>query len=115
MSTTSGPVIACTLPPEEQHVRRNELLPGLAERAAFLERVPAGVRLLFSAPSDVTVLDLARVVDVERRCCGFLSFAIEITSGTETLVLTVTGPPEAQEIIAELTAGTRSAGTSESQ
>lgn len=115
MSTTSGAIIACTLPPGEQHARRNELLPGLAERAASVEKVPSGVRLLFSASSGVTVLDLARVVDAERRCCGFLSFAVEITAGIESLALTVTGPPEAQEIISELTEGTRSRGASGSE
>lgn len=61
------------------------------------------------------MLDLARVVDAERRCGGSLSFAIEITPASSLWFSSVTGPQEAQEIIAELTAGTRSPDTSDSQ
>jgi arsenate reductase len=90
------PPVACTLSADDLRQRREELLPGLAQLAIGLEKVNQGVKLRFAPAPDI-VSAIARVVDVERRCCAFLRF--------EILVDAAGGPPEAQPLLAELTAG----------
>lgn len=98
--TTKLP-IACTLSPEDLRARRNELLPGLADRAVAHERVDGGIRLQFSSAPDI-LTTLARAVDAERQCCRFLGFAIAMEPNLGPITLTVTAPPEAQELLADL-------------
>ena len=47
--------------------------------------------------------DLVRYVELESRCCSFLSLALQRAGGAA--VLTVTGRPEAQELIRNLFSG----------
>jgi hypothetical protein len=98
---TAKPPIACTLTPEELRARREGLLPGLAERAVSIAPVDGGVRLTFTPGPDV-VATIARVVDAERQCCRFLRFAITIEPDPGPISLTITAPPEGQEILAEI-------------
>jgi hypothetical protein len=95
---TAKPPIACTLTPEELRARREGLLPGLAERAVSIAPVDGGVRLTFTPGPDV-VATIARVVDAERQCCRFLRFAITIEPDPGPISLTITAPPEGQEIL----------------
>ena len=96
--------VACTLSPDELHQRRGELLPGLAELAVAREMVDHGVRLRFAPIPDI-VTTVARVVEAERHCCAFLRFEISVDPGGGAVTLTVSGPAEAQPLLAELTAG----------
>jgi hypothetical protein len=93
--------IGCTLSPDELRDRRGELLPGLAERAVDRQLVDDGIRLRF-APSPDLVSAIARVVDSERQCCAFLRFDISVEPAGGPVTLTVSGPPEAQPLLAEL-------------
>ena len=98
---TTKPPIACTLTPDELRARRDGLLPGLAERALSREPVDGGIRLQFVHTPDI-VRSIARVVDAERHCCRFLQFSITTEVDAGPVALTITGPPEAQDVISDL-------------
>jgi len=91
--------IACTLPPGELRAR----IAALAELAGrTLEaRTPilGGERLTFAGGA-VVERDLRAAVEAERACCAFL--ALDLRREGDRLVLDVTGPAEAEPVIAEL-------------
>ena len=91
--------LACALS-QAQFVERKRLVNCLAEEATERRSLSNGVRLCFEAISG-RVTDLAKFVDVERACCPFLTFRIDVQPG-EPVWLELTGPAAAQEIIREL-------------
>jgi hypothetical protein len=98
---TGRPPIACTLSPEALRARREDLLPGLASRAALVTFVDGGVQLRIPSSPDA-VAAIGRVVDAERACCRFLSFTIAAAPDQGPIVVTVTAPPEAQDLLTDL-------------
>jgi hypothetical protein len=93
--------IACTLGGDTLRCRADELLPGLAARAASRETIAEGWRLTF-APEAGALARIADVVEHERRCCAFLRFALEVPSDGAPFVLTVDGPPGTGAFLAGL-------------
>src|SRR3954468_22411366 len=93
--------IACSLSPAEYRTRVQSF--GQIADAALRSREPRedGVRLAFEA-TDATERALRDLIAAESRCSPFLEFALERDG--DTLTLDVTGPPDAQPIIAELMA-----------
>lgn len=61
------------------------------------EELPDGYAFHF--PAGVFAL-VAAFVEVERRCCPFLTFRIDVLPGETTIILRITGSPEARVIIA---------------
>lgn len=98
---TDGPPIACTLLPQELRARRDDLLPGLVSRAEQVTAVPDGVQLRMPSSPDAAAV-IGRVVDAERRCCRFLTFTIEAAPDQGPIVVTVTAPPDAQDLLTDL-------------
>ena len=88
--------IAVTLREEGVHERllRSVVRP--------IETLPDGVRVTFTAASWDAV---NRYIDVESQCCPFLDLAAELRP--ETVVLTVTGRPESQELIRRIFTSSR--------
>ena len=77
-----------------EHFARIERLFG----RAILERhaIDDGYELTFG----VSELDeLARFVGLERKCCPFLSFELEVRPGEERVRLRMHGPPGSREVI----------------
>jgi hypothetical protein len=91
--------IACILN-QTQFAERKELVKRLAQEAKERRKLPHGVGLSFE-PVSVRMTELARLVDLERTCCPFLTFRIEAPAGA-AVWLEFTGPAAAQEIIREL-------------
>jgi hypothetical protein len=91
--------IACTLAPSEYKNRTRDL-SDLAQRA-LTARAPIddGERLTFIDLPAVE-RELAAAVAAEATCCSFLTMTL--ARADEGLVLDVTGPADAQPIIAEL-------------
>jgi hypothetical protein len=93
--------LACSLAPAD-HAQRTRQLAELATRALRdRQPIPGGVRLRFD-PTATTRDELRRLAAAEAECCPFLHF--DLTPGDETIVLDVTGPDEAQPLIAKLLA-----------
>ena len=91
--------IACTLTPAQLRSRRAATAE-LARRALHSRRPIDRGALLHFAADPGTEPALCSMIAAEARCCPFLSFDLRRTGGT--LELTVTGPDEAQPIIAAL-------------
>jgi hypothetical protein len=91
--------IACALS-QRQFAERKELVQRLAQEATERRKLPNGVGLRFK-PVSGRVTELAKLVDLERACCPFLTFRIDAPAGGPVW-LELTGTAAAQEIIREL-------------
>lgn len=60
-----------------------------------------GVRLVFGATAR-RLRQLHAVAELERRCCAFLEFGIEVTPGGGALTLDVTGPDGTEQFLETL-------------
>jgi hypothetical protein len=91
--------IACSLTPGDAATRAAETTE--IARAALRRREPIdrGARLVFGA-ADETEARLQRIVAAERECCPFLT--LDLRRAGDELLLDVTGPPDAQPIVAAL-------------
>ena len=91
--------IACNLSrlDEGQRRREQELLRKFRERWAREEETEDGV--WFSMPADPAELaDLGELLGLERLCCPFLRFQLEVTQ-EERCRLHIAGPPGARELV----------------
>ncbi len=91
--------IACALD-KAQFEERKALVDRLAQRATERKAIPNGFALRFGRESGV-VSQLASFVELERGCCPFLTFRIDVRAG-DSVWLELTGPTAAQEIIQEI-------------
>ena len=94
-------MMACNLPPEELRHRRDELLPGLLERAEQVIDLENGLRFHFAACPGL-LSDLTSIIEQEQVCCSFLHFQISIAPGTGAIALEVTGPAGTRELLRKL-------------
>jgi hypothetical protein len=91
--------IACTLSGWE-YAERTQETSELARRALRSRQpIAAGARLTFEA-SVATERALREIVAAEARCCAFLR--MDLHPAEDALILEITGPAEAEPIIAEL-------------
>jgi len=96
MGADSGD-IACSLDPSHvgQRVEDwNRVLSASVSRSAL----PGGVRVHFH--DDVDIAGLARLAAAEHDCCSFFQFGIAV--GPDGVTLDVTGPDDAQDVIASV-------------
>ncbi len=81
----------CSLTPDELDAQREQLIPGLFERAEKVEDIPDGLRFRFRHRPQL-VAELAAVIERERVCCSFLSFRLLAEKNEGPVTLEVTGP-----------------------
>lgn len=93
--------IACTLTEAEMAERRRTILNSVRSAVLGVTSLPLGYSYRF-APASEVLADLARLVDLERRCCSFLTFRIVVESGNQPICLEITGLAEAKAIIADM-------------
>jgi hypothetical protein len=97
---TNSP-IACTLGPAAVKARREDLLGGLVRLARERVDLPDGYRIRFD-PGDDILSRIARIVEVERQCCRFLTFSVTIEPDEGPIWLQFTGPAGTREFLAEM-------------
>jgi hypothetical protein len=102
--TMSSLPIVCTLTPGAMKARRADLLPGLLGRAVERVDCETGFRVRFPAGEGI-LKAIAEVVDAERQCCRFLTFAITVEPDGGPVWLGVTGPPGTREFLDALVNG----------
>ena len=90
--------IACTLGAAALKARREDLLGGLVRRAAERLDVPNGCRVRFGSADDILPA-IAKVIEVERQCCRFLTFHVTIEPDGGPIWLEFTGPPGTTEFL----------------
>jgi hypothetical protein len=91
--------LACNMTaiPADQRSAHHALIHRLAgEVATEIRDVANGIA--FSFPSNAYD-EVVRFVALERLCCSFLHFTLDVPSPDRSLTLTVTGPPGAREFI----------------
>ena len=91
--------IACSLGAADYAARRQQIAAIAREALRSRERLEGGARLTFAA-TDATERELREMVAAEADCCSFLRF--DLVRDDQALRLDVTGPADAQPIIAEL-------------
>jgi hypothetical protein len=104
MTCTPTPLhsLACTLTPDDFHVRRS-LFAGLVHRSVGrVTPVRGGEQARLVAGSEIES-QLQELATLEAECCAFLPIAVR--SSDDQTVLEVTGPPQAQALIADLLTG----------
>ena len=83
-----------------QQSRHRELVASLHGRVYAVEELPDGYAFRFSSETEVCQ-DVMEFANLERLCCPFLEFRLEVAPNQETLSLSLTGPPGAKEIVAK--------------
>jgi hypothetical protein len=91
--------IACTLSSAEYEARTEQTAALVRRALRSREPIPDGARLTFEASAE-TERHLCDIVAAEAQCCAFLR--MDLRTVDRALVLDVTGPPQAEAIIAEL-------------
>ncbi len=94
------PPVACTLTEGELRERRQTILDLVRASALHAAPLALGVACYFR-PAPEVLAQLARLVDLERQCCPFLTFRIVVAAGPQPFCLEVTGPPEAKAIVGD--------------
>ncbi|MES1240080.1 MAG: hypothetical protein ABUT39_00535 [Acidobacteriota bacterium] len=82
--------IACSLTAAELDQRR-EVLAALRARCAEALAIENGIRLRFEAAPGV-LADIARVIELERQCCRFLHFRLDVLPDGGPVWLELSGP-----------------------
>jgi hypothetical protein len=89
--------IACSLSAADQPARRDTIDRIAGQALLSREAIDGGTRLTF-APTGRTEADLHALIAAEAECCPFLT--MELIRDGDVLRLDVTGPAEAQPVIA---------------
>lgn len=90
--------IACSLTSAELDQRR-EVLTVLRSRCAEVQPVEDGLRLRFEAAPGL-LADISRVIDLERQCCRFLLFRLDVLPDGGPVCLQLTGPEGTADFLA---------------
>lgn len=96
--------IVCTLTESELRERRRTLLDAMKQATVDVAPIPGGYCYRFQPRSEV-LMQLSRLVDLERQCCRFLTYRIVVEAGEQPIRLEITGPPEATQMVADLFGG----------
>jgi hypothetical protein len=75
--------------------RRRTLLELLLMENIQATELPNGYRYVFTARPH-TLVNLAQLVALEHQCCRFLTFALTVYAGEETVAIEVNGPKRSQ-------------------
>lgn len=95
-----GQPIACTLNDVEMRERRRTILEAFRGAALDVTSLSLGYAYYFESTSEM-LARIVSLVDLERRCCPFLTFKIIVEANSQTICLEITGPPEAKQVIAD--------------
>jgi hypothetical protein len=98
--TENAAPIACnrSTMSSEQRARYQDLRRWLREAARRTEDLPAGYALGFDADGE-TLGMLAEFIGLERLCCPFFDFGIELRAGDDRAWLKLTGPDGAKAVL----------------
>lgn len=93
--------IACSLTGKEMQKRRKNILDKIAASLIDSEELPDGFRYRFPA-DDALLQNLISVINLERKCCPFLNFKLNLEAGKDFASLDLTGKQGAKDAIKEL-------------
>lgn len=93
--------VACCLTDKEFRERRDLILVRLAPAILEVREQADGFGYRF-APQEETLEALVQIVNLERKCCPFLTFRITVEAGEGALWLEVGGPDGTKDFLAAL-------------
>ena len=92
--------IACSLDSAAVPGRQAELRAGALAEAGSVERLPNGYRWRLDGRPDL-LGRLGAILDAERRCCRFLSIAINAEPDLGPVIVEITGPEGTADFLAD--------------
>jgi hypothetical protein len=90
--------IACSLTDSELQQRRRDVVQRVRTAVAEIRELEDGFAYRFSLDSD-RLLELARLIELERRCCPFLRFRVMVEPGDSSACLEMSGPEGTKEFL----------------
>ena len=90
--------IVCTLTETQLQERRRTILKEIRSMAREVKELPGGYALRFAAGDD-ELNTLVQVINLERKCCGFLRFTLTVEPEGGPVWMEITGPGEAKSMI----------------
>ena len=84
----------------DEKLRYGSLINRLFERVQAVEELPDGLELRLLA-EDSSILVASEWITLERRCCTFLNFELEVKPGAGSLCLRITGPAGTRKFLKE--------------
>ena len=93
--------IACFLTDKELQARRKNYLDKTSAKLIDSAELPDGFEFRFPL-EDSTLQNLTEIIDLERKCCPFLSFRLVLESGKDFVLLELTGAEGTKAMIREL-------------
>jgi hypothetical protein len=97
----AGLPVVCALSPAAFRERREGALRSLRAQAQEMREIAGGWSIRF-APDDELLAELVRFIQMERKCCAFLRFAVVVAPGEGPVWLEMTGPDGTRELLREL-------------
>ena len=94
-----GLAVACSLPPEQERERREELTQQLLAGSTAITKIEDGFEYAFSGDA-VWAEEIVRFIIEERECCRFLTFEITFEPDQGPIRLRITGPEGTREFLA---------------
>ena len=93
-------ILACDLSALDaaQRARHSALRAELRARRLDAREVADGYEFSYPAEPE-TIVKLAEFVTLERRCCPFFDFALDVTAGAVTMRFVMSGGPGVKEFI----------------
>ena len=98
----------------EERSRREELFAALADAVEQVQELSSGMAVKFLSNADTWMI-AAEFILLERRCCPFLSFSLEIEKEHGPFCLRITGREGVKEFLAaelQFSAGTQNGSCS---
>lgn len=99
-ATLHAETFACdlkALSPEQRKLHQ-QLSKGLASAVTALEELPGGYTFRIDS-AKLSVVDIARWITLERRCCPFLIFRLDVRKTDDVVSLSLHGAPGVKEFI----------------
>lgn len=93
--------VACSLIPAELPDRRRNVLSKVRGAVTDIKELEHG--FIYQFPSDGgLILELANLIQLEHRCCPFLTFRLTVEPGEGSVSLELTGPEGTKEFLEEI-------------
>jgi hypothetical protein len=90
--------VACALTAPELRERRATVLAAIRGRVREVRELPSGLALRFDPGAEI-LADLATMIELERRCCPFLRFDLQVLPASGPVWLELTGPEGTRDFL----------------
>lgn len=90
--------VACALSTPELREREEIVLAKIRARVQEVQDLDRGYALRF-VPESAMLAGLATLIDLERQCCPFLRFELEVHPASGPIWLKVTGPEGTRDFL----------------